>query len=75
MRSKPQDPRQFNSDWPTGRMPDAAPNEAKNVEQPNTLMTDRSLPAAWKRRHSGHAVSADLRLAGIDAVGIHTSST
>jgi len=49
---------------PTGRMPDAAPNEAENVEQPMTIVTHRRLEvnpkasAAWMRRLSGHALLA-----------------
>jgi hypothetical protein len=43
-------------------MPDAAPNEAENVEQPKTIVTHRRFEvnpkasAAWMRRLSGHAV-------------------
>jgi hypothetical protein len=45
-------------------MPDAAPNEAENVEQPKTIVTHRRLEvnpkasAAWMRRPSGHAMLA-----------------
>ena len=45
-------------------MPDAAPNEAENVEQPKTIVTHRPLEvnpkasAAWMRRLSGHAALA-----------------
>ena len=47
---------------PTGRMPDAAPNEAENVEQLKIIVTHRWLEvnpkasAALMRRLSGHAV-------------------
>jgi hypothetical protein len=46
-------------------MPDTAPNEAKDVEQPKTILTHRRLEvnpkasAAWMRRLSEHAVLAD----------------
>jgi hypothetical protein len=43
-------------------MPDAAPNEAENVEQPTTIVTHRRLEvnpkasAAWIRRLRGKAI-------------------
>jgi hypothetical protein len=43
-------------------MPDAAPTEAENVEQPMIIVTHRWLEvnpnasAAWMRRLSGHAL-------------------
>ena len=49
----------------TGRMPDAAPNEAENVEQPKAIVTHQraevnpKASAAWMRRLSGHALLCD----------------
>jgi hypothetical protein len=59
---------------PTGSMPDAAPNEAENVEQPTTILTHRRLEvnpkasAAWMRRLSGHAMLAAAKKFGFQRI-------